>query len=62
MRHITITDRGSNWEQLRWQINSSDAPEGWEDSEDTLELALAHAEHLNADKITILNESYFQLT
>ena len=48
---IYITNRGENWEQLKWQINFSDSDH--EESTDTLELAIEEARAYSPNEIHI---------
>lgn len=58
MTHAIITDRGENWEQFRYQVNIK-GDSSYEESEDTVELALQECNKIGADKITIYTNSYF---
>lgn len=55
--HVIITDRGDNWEQLRYQINVEGMD--WEDAEDTLEWAVDRATGFDPAKITIYLDPFF---
>lgn len=50
--HAIISDRGGHWPQLRYQINI-EGMDDWEESDDTIELALQECYKLGVEKITI---------
>ena len=53
--YVYITDRGSHWEQLRWQVNITGNNQ-YEESYDTMALAIEESVTLSPDRITIYLE------